>query len=183
MQAITHKLQVGDILIQKRGEPWTFLARLFCGQPYPHARVVSRIVMYPPCPAVPQDKNPTYRIYTLENNWWIRETELFNLDDYEVWRPRCSDDIKRRALAWIEDHRGESYGFMRLIEIAFGYRWGLRKRPGMDDDLSKDNRLKVCSETIAMGYYRNGYDVAPHVQDIDTMPWDLRNDASEHVFG
>ena len=87
-------------------------------------------------------------------------------------------DIKINSINWMRDHIGEGYGYCHLFFIVLGDKVD----PGMDDDYSKDNRRKICSELGAMGYYRNNYDIAPTVSDYQTLPWNLRNpDASEFM--
>lgn len=161
----------GDILVQIKGEPWRWAANFFTGAPYPHACLVSKVrgddfwII----------ENSTMGIS--ERKWENPDMRFtYPLDHYEIWRPKCSDIIKVKAIDWARDRMGESYGYWKLLFIGLTYRfWKTKEVPGMDDDLSLDRRQKVCSETIAMGYYRNGYDVAPHVSDKLTMPSDLRN--------
>ena len=154
--------QVGDVLVQKGGQPWVFLANIFTGHPYPHARMISLVT--------PE------RVYTIEDMMYgVKEYQFNDLKNFEVWRPRCSDKIKGNAIRWARTHRDEGYGYLRLLEICLGYRLGMRSRPGMDDDVSQDNRRKVCSELVAMAYYRSGFDLVPGVENRDTMPYELRS--------
>lgn len=163
------KYEPGDVLVQCGGEPWPTLSWIFTGWAFPHASLVTRVE---PCAVLFTGQ----QVWIVENSYdGIKEKELVNPDLYEVWRPLCGDETKAKAIAWARGHVGEAYGYNRLMEIVVGYRVGLRPRPGMDDDASQDGRRKVCSETIAMAYYRSGYDLVPMVQDVDTMPWNLRN--------
>lgn len=152
----------GDVLVQNEGWPWTWGAQLVTGEPFPHAALV-------------HDVGPV-NVWIVENSYdGVKVKPCPNLAQYEIWRPRCPDEVKQHAIAWALEHVGESYGYARLAELVFGYRAGLRTRPGMDDDYSQDGRLKVCSELIAMAYYRSAFDLVPNVQDRDTLPKDLRN--------
>jgi hypothetical protein len=158
----------GDVLVQCGGEPWPTLAWLFTGAAFPHAMMVSRVDLSPVF------KEPT--VFVLENSYnGVHEKIFDEFDHFEVWRPYCDAATKLAAVDWMRAHVGEGYGYGHLAQIVIGYRLGLRHRPGMDDDVSQDGRRKVCSETIAMAYYRSGYDLVPAVQDVDTLPKDLRN--------
>jgi hypothetical protein len=159
-----NEYQPGDVLVQSKGQPWVFAANLVLGHPYPHAAMVHSIGLM--------------SVYILQNSYnGIHIEPCRNLDQFEVWRPLCDDETKRKAITWMEKHCGEMYGYDRLAELVLGYREGWFERPGMDDDPSQDGRRKVCSETIALAYYRAGYDLVPDVDNRDTMPFELRNPA------
>lgn len=165
----TQYLKPGDILIQDQGEPWCTLARFITGEPYPHAAIVSRV--------------EGDRLWIIENSYdGLHEKEIdpeIALRNFLARRPLCDDATKAAALDWIRARLGEGYGYCRLLEIVIWYPLGMRTRPGMDDDVSQDDRRKVCSETIAMGYYRagqktgSGFDLVPAVADRDTLPKEL----------
>jgi hypothetical protein len=169
-------LKAGDILVQKSGEPWVSLAKVFCGKPNPHAIMISRI--------------GDGKIFFLENGKtvgkkaMIQESELpvSWVENFEVIRPNCGDEIKQKAIKWVQEKSGQPYSFLRLIQVGLLYRLGFSDFEGIDDeDVSMDSRRMICSETIAMAYYRSGYDVAPNVSNRQTMPWDLLNDSSSKV--
>lgn len=165
-------LRPGDVLVQCKGEPWRTGAAVFTGHPFPH----SMLVTY-------NGYDGTYIIEDGPNG--VQEVEFgrewngltsFPLDHYEVWRPRCDNEIKESAIKWARLHAKESYNYLGLISILLFYRIYKNKTfVGMDDDVSQDNRKKWCSELIAMSYYRSDYDLVPLVVDHATMPWDLRN--------
>jgi hypothetical protein len=165
-------LHVGDVLVQSGGEPWVTAARILTGHPFPHAAVVSSVGL-------------GGTIYIIENGKpypgrvaGVYERGLTDFQNFEVWRPNCDFLTRSKAVDWMRTREGEVYGYVRMIQIATMYRWGrLPHTPGMDDDPSQDIRPMVCSELIAMGYYRSGYDLVPEVENRDTMPWDLRNTA------
>ena len=163
---LASSLLPGDILIQYRGQPWCWLAWLTTGQPYPHAQIVSRVD--------PATSTTPRVVWVIENSAdGLREKPAYQLDSFTVARPNCDQATKMRAIAWIKAHTGENYGYGHMLEIVFGYRLGRRSHPGIDDDVTQDRRDKVCSETIAMGYYRSGFDLVPHVCDRDTLPRDF----------
>lgn len=174
------ELKPGDVLVQCGGQPWVAMSEIFCGKPFPHAIIVSQ---------VHEDG-----IHFVENgktmSWSAQIQESFMPmsmvlnGNLEVWRPNTTDKIKQSAISWMKARMGENYGFGRLIGIGLLYRLGISDFEGIDDeDVSKDDRRMVCSETIAMAFYRSGYDVAPTVSNRQTMPWDLRNPlASTRLF-
>ena len=173
-------LRPGDILVQCKGEPWRTGSHIFTGHPYPHAMLVT----YNGCDGV----------YILEDGpFGVEEKEFgrewdgfttFPLDHYEIWRPRCDQETKDKAIEWARKRRGEGYGYFRLALVLALYRVkGAGTVPGWDDDPRYDNRKKICSELIAMAYYRSGYDVVPHISDSNTMPWDLRNPVTCDLVG
>lgn len=158
-------LQPGDILVQSKGFPWVQLSKLFTGHPYPHARIVSRTKL-------------DGTVMTYEDIWrGISETELSleELENYEVWRPNCIMGVNYAALDWIKARLGQCYGYGRLIEIIIRKGGKLPYPDNWDDDLTKDDRQMVCSELIAMAFYRSSYDLVPKVSNRETMPWDMRN--------
>ena len=169
-------LKPGDILVQCKGEPWRTGAHIFTGHPYPH----SMLVTYNGYDGVYIIEDGPFGIQEVEfgrewDNW-----SVFPLDHYEVWRPSeekgCTKEIKQNAIEWARKRKGEGYGYLKLITILALYRLnGPGSFPGWDDDSKFDNRRKICSELIAMAYYRSGYDVVPYITDSNTMPWDLRN--------
>lgn len=179
------RYQIGDILVQSKGQPWCWLADKVTGEPFPHAAIVSDVTAG--TPAMPELTDLAAGIWAgrkitiIENHiHGLAEYGAIDLQNYEVWRPICDEETKAQAIAWIRSHLGEGYGYFRLAELVVGYPLGMRTRPGMDNDVSQDGRRKVCSETIAMGFYRAGqlcgnrFDIAPEVVDRDTMPKDLR---------
>lgn len=163
-------LRVGDVLVQHKGEPWVSGCRLICGYPYPHARVVS--------------KTSGSEVWIIESGKpWDKKVAGVNeyvlpgdLDSFEIWRPNCDAAIKYKAIEWMRAHVGEMYAYSRMLQILV-LRGEINKgtTPGLDDDPAFDNNPKVCSELIAMGFYRAGYDLVPLVSNRATMPWDLRN--------
>jgi hypothetical protein len=152
-----NQLQLGDVLVQYQGQPWVWGAQTFTGHPYPHARCVSRV-----------DSTGVWiiedgkQLFTSQAG--VHEYLLPNdLDSFEVWRPNTDSVTKTTAVIWMQGHKGQMY------------------EPGLDEDQSFDNRPMICSELIAMGYYRAGrqtgtmYDPCPQVTDRSAGPWDLRN--------
>lgn len=159
-------LQPGDVLVQHRGFPWVQLSQLATGHPYPHAGLISRV-----------KADGTVLMY--ENIWkGVTETLVTeeNFKNFEVWRPgseqfACPQEIKWKAIDYMKARLGQMYGYGHLLEI-------ILLHGGHDpcsDNTEDDNRLMVCSELIAMAYWRSGYDLVPNVSERETMPWDLRN--------
>lgn len=170
-KVVAPDLMVGDVLVQIQGEPWCTIAGVLTGAPYPHVAIVSRVDV------------ESNRIWIIENSWdGLREKEpaAHWFKDFLARRPLTDEATIRETLNWINDHLNEGYGYGRLAEIVIGSLLGSQTRPGMDDDVSQDGRRKVCSETLAMGFYRagqrtgSGYDAVPDVADRDTLPKDLR---------
>ncbi len=158
--------QMGDVLIQYKGEPWVTVSKVVTGHPFPHARAVLKV-------------HRDGSVETIENIWkgvsqtYLGAQEL--QERFEIWRPNCHRMVKLGALEWMAAHNGQPYGYLNLVRLGLLYRLGLDVHPGRDNDPAQDNRPMICSELIAMAYYRNGYDLVPEVSDRDTMPWDLRN--------
>jgi hypothetical protein len=184
-------LKSGDVLIQCAGEPWKTGCNVFTGHPFPHAMMVSKIGV--PVPDhfsgfTPNDvyviedggSGVTEHLFDPVGNGWT----TFPLDHFEVWRPRCDDTIKQAAITWARSRMGEGYSYGHLAIILALYRIrGSQSQPGWDDDPQYDNRKKVCSELIAMAFYRSGYDLVPLISDSNTMPWDLRNPVTCDFIG
>lgn len=168
----------GDILVQCDGEPWTTGCELITGHPFPHAMLITG-----------EDGDFVNFIEngkTNSNAAMIRDGKLhkslINNGYYEIWRPKCDDKTKDLAIKWCEKRIGTQYGYFRMLTIASTYRLGFSDWEGInDDDFSQDDRGMVCSEMIAMAFYRSGYDVAPGVSNRQTMPWDLRNSQSSYI--
>jgi hypothetical protein len=170
------QLQLGDVLVQYKGQPWVWGAQILIGHPYPHARCVSRV-----------DEKGVWVIEDGKQFLWsnagVHEYIMpKDLNSFEVWRPNTDDLTKQAAVQWMQSHKGQMYDYGRMAELAMLSRVHLLPpQPGMDNDTSYDNRSMICSELIAMGYYRGGqktgsnYDPCPHVTDRSAGPWDLRN--------
>jgi uncharacterized protein YycO len=158
--SITQDIQVGDVLVQHQGQPWVALAQFFTGYPFPHVRLVSDVYKH--------------FVFTVEETpLGVQDTLVGTPSDYVVRRPMCADDIKVRAVEWARTHINEPYDYSRLLQLMLSYRIGNYKQPGMDDNVALDDRKKVCSELVAMAYYRSGYDLVPAVCDRDTLPHEL----------
>ncbi len=159
------KLNPGDVLVQKKGQPWVFLVWLFTGQRFPHAVLI-------------KEWRDDGVIHASEAVWQGVKRSTFrpsDLERYECWRPSCEAAIKQKALTWVENHLGQGYGYWNAFCRMLKHRFGLDFHPGMDDDCGRDDRDMICSELIAMAYFRAGYDLVPGVCDVETMPADLRN--------
>lgn len=152
------------MLIQYVGQPWVWGAEVFTGHPNPHARCVSRV-----------DSTGVYIIEEgpLGVNEHLQGDDLYQ---FEVWRPKCSDDVKAAAITWMRNHVGEGYGYVHLAWLVITFRLlGDAPVPGLDDDPKYDNVRKICSELIAMGYYRSKGDLVPNISDRAVLPFELRN--------
>jgi hypothetical protein len=99
-----------------------------------------------------------------------------DLDTFEVWRPECDILTKHRAIEWMRERTGQLYDYGRLAEIILlRGQFNQGEIDGYDDE-SYDGHLMVCSELIARGYWRAGYDLVPEISNRATMPWNLRNE-------
>lgn len=168
-----YDLMPGDILIQYKGEPWVTGAKIFTGHPFPHSMMVSSVcgdrvsVIEASAMGVAERDFNVYDMFS-----------TFPIDHYEAWRPKCNLGVTSMAIEWARDRIAarEGYGYLHLILILSTYRiTGGNIIAGLDDLPEFDSRKKICSELIAMAYYRSGYDLVPHIADVNTMPWDLRN--------
>jgi hypothetical protein len=162
-------LQPGDVLVQYRGEPWVTCARLIIGRPYPHARVVSRADTSGVW--IIEDGKPFGRTLAGVNEYLLPD----DLDSFEVWRPNCDATTKTQAVEWMRQHVGQLYDYGRMAEIVLLRGHFSRGEIDGFDDETYDGHPMVCSELIARGYWRAGYDLVPVISNRATMPWDLRN--------
>jgi hypothetical protein len=158
--------EVGDVLVQARGFPWPQLAYIFTGEPFPHAQIVS----------VVDDQGRILKIIEshatglMEKDPWSETKDWF-----EVWRPKCSNDVKQEAILWLLGREGLVYPIHKLLAIAAGTRLGLWQEGEEFDSEYCDSEPMVCSEAITRALWRSGYDPAPGVSNRNTLPADLRN--------
>jgi hypothetical protein len=157
------ELKAGDLLIE-RAEPSLFgwLIRKIAGRAYQHVRVV-------------EDDCRGACSTTVEAIWprvciTHLDTAGTALDHYEVWRPMCADDVKRRALDLLDRAAGTPYGGLQLLSDLVFVRLGLA--------LVDDPWGKTCSGLAAWAYKSAGYDLNPGQRDaLKDAPWDLRQPA------
>lgn len=155
-------VRMGDILVQRDKTIWTKLAQFIAGQPYPHALIVegkgiSYVDCYESGPIGIEKKQIAISMVTREN--------------YELWRPNCSFEIKLKAVEWMIQNDDALYDYGNLLLLAVMCRFGFRRRVK-----KQANKMFVCSEAISAAYHTNGYDLVPELEDSDTKPWDLRNE-------
>lgn len=155
-------LEIGDILIQRDKTIWTKLAQFIAGQPYPHALLVG-------------GKTKNYAVCYESGPFGIEEKSVplsqINLQNYELWRPNCSYEIKFEAVQWMIENDDATYNYLNLLTLAFMVRFGIKSRAKLEN-----KKCYVCSEAISLAYKTSGYDLVPELQDADTKPWDLRNE-------
>lgn len=164
MEEVQKELMMGDILIQRDKTIWTKIAQFIAGQPYPHALLIG-------------GKTRNYAICYESGPFGISEKsvnlDLINLDNYELWRPRCDYKIKFNAVQWMIENDDASYDYLNLLSLAVMIKLKIRSREKID---ASKKRAYVCSEAISNAYRNSGFDLVPELQDADTKPWDLRNE-------
>lgn len=167
---MVHELQPGDILIQRDESVWSRFTFWWAAQPYPHAIMVDSQKGLQGCLCV--ESGATGVRYVLLNHGLIT--------GYEVWRPKTSAKLKAVATQWVANNAAAQYDYWNLLVLGTLTKLNAPRPEWLKK--KADGKANVCSELIARAYLAAGYDVAPHVEDEDTKPWDLRNDRSERLL-
>lgn len=141
----------GDLLIERGSGIWGGGAKLLFGADHQHACLITND-----------------RHYVIEAVWdGVKVNRISqNLERYELWRPLCSEEIRRAAVVEAFRSLEEGYGYQQLLLKLINQRFGIPVPdvPGV-----------WCGELIARCYSRRGYDLNLMLPDHATGPWDLRN--------
>ena len=158
---MTIVLQQGDVLVQHDNTWWTQVAKLLANQPYPHAIIIDN----------PEKLLVWQSIYNGVGASTMTMEDV--LARFEIWRPNTTPEVKKAALALIRTNAHRLYGYANLLIVLAMYKLRVTKRPNF---LKEDgDEGYICSQLIAEGYAKAGYDLVPELDDEDTKPWDLRN--------